>query len=492
MAEANSKPADLEKIVDGLQDLVYVTDPNRKIIYANEAFAKIFKCSRSDLVGRHIPALYVRPEHRELFEDTMRERGGRVVNYFVYVQRPPGKPQDRFYLSVDSNWIDGDESKGIEGTGRDVTGLVDFLGSFFQINSKDVIIFCTPSFASLFGFLGPEEVIGKKVEEFFFEGRSFLKICGEAWNGEEVSHKFRTQSNRGGRLLEITVSPLKQIVGTEMQVVGYQGVLEDITEELNREEELSRKIKERTLELEKALADKKLILDTVVHEMDAPTVAIRGIIDLLIKNIPEGKMSIDRQLRKLRDADQLSQLMFRLQKNVSLAESEEIKGTKDNKICHLERELINRAVYFTASFLRNRGFSLEQVKVHLKGVPPYIKVNDDLFLQVFFNLLGNAVKYSKDDPDKFKIEISSDYSKAGGLKLYFSDWGIGIPQDDTERIFIKGEKGSNTKNYLGKGLGLWVAKRILEAYQCRIWVEHTHDPTTFVISIPGDLLYSQR
>lgn len=614
MHERVSGKPDLDKLVNGLQDLVYVTDPGRRIIYANEAFATIFKLeSPGQVIGKSILDFYVEPAHRKLFERAMRERGGRLVDYYVYVKRATDEP---FFLSVDSNWINGSESMGIEGTGRDVTELVEFLGSFFQTDHEGVLTFCSPMFAQLFGQTGPEKLIGKKVDDVLSESRRFVELCEQAARDCDSQYTITTRASRGPRSvptkrLRMIVSRSTQQVEGSTKLVGYQGTFEDITaseeareeleethrihellmaksqdgiyvvqgdklklvnstfcsiverdekrlldkpyatlihpedrarvheeverklageerppydfmiitgtgrerilrafsghctmrkvdsvygyvrditEELLREEELKRKIEEHTQTLKEALDDKRVLLETVVHEMDAPTVAIAGIVERLVSGISRDTMSIPKQLLKLGDISDLCQLMFMMVRNVSLAEMEEITGSWEVRYLHIEGELIRKAANFMKPLLRNRDLPLDRMAFHLRGAPSFIRVNSDLFLQVFFNLFSNAVKYATYNLDEFKIEISSEYSSSGNLLLHFSDWGIGIPEGESATIFQKRKRGSNLKNSPGMGLGLWVARRILHTYECDIWVESQIKPTTFSMSIPKDLL----
>jgi signal transduction histidine kinase len=257
-------------------------------------------------------------------------------------------------------------------------------------------------------------------------------------------------------------------------------------------ESLNLELENTNRELHESLEYQKSLLDTIVHEIDAPVVAIRGIVERLTLGITKERMDIPKQLLKLRDINELCHLLFVLEKNVLLAESKEVREIKNIKYWDIERELINKAVNFMKPLLRNRDLPLDRIHVHLSRGPVYIKVNGDLFLQVFFNLLSNAIKCAHEDPDLFKIDITSEYSLSSGLILYFSDWGIGIPEGETNIIFEKRQRGSNIVSSPGMGLGLWVAKRILAAYTCDIWVEQKSGPTKFAIKIPNYLLFEKK
>jgi len=97
-----------------------------------------------------------------------------------------------------------------------------------------------------------------------------------------------------------------------------------------------------------------------------------------------------------------------------------------------------------------------------------VQVDETRLIQVFGNLLSNAVKYS---PDGGTITISGR-TKGGEVIICVQDEGPGIPLEDMPRIFNlfyrSNEAARRTK---GAGLGLFLAKAVVEAHGGRIWVD---------------------
>ena len=126
------------------------------------------------------------------------------------------------------------------------------------------------------------------------------------------------------------------------------------------------------------------------------------------------------------------------------------------------------------------GFSIES---ELPDEPIIIKIDKDAISQVLLNLLNNAVKYS--DDDKFiRIKISKNSTCA---LISVTDHGVGIPKDELKKIFDKFYRVSNTrtKETRGSGLGLTLAKHIIEAHGGTIEVDsEVGKGSRFIVRIP--------
>jgi signal transduction histidine kinase len=100
--------------------------------------------------------------------------------------------------------------------------------------------------------------------------------------------------------------------------------------------------------------------------------------------------------------------------------------------------------------------------------------------QVVVNLINNAVKYGAGKP----IEVNVG-TAGGSAFLSVRDEGIGISPDDEERIFGRFERAVSQRHYGGFGLGLWIARQIVEAHHGSIRFERPADAgTRFVVELP--------
>ncbi|HEY6252383.1 MAG TPA: response regulator, partial [Candidatus Angelobacter sp.] len=125
------------------------------------------------------------------------------------------------------------------------------------------------------------------------------------------------------------------------------------------------------------------------------------------------------------------------------------------------------------------------LKAHQKGLElityvepdvPEILIGDPVRLrQIFFNLLGNAVKFT--DQGEIVLHVWAEENAQSGLRLHFSirDTGIGIPEARQTIIFeaFSQADSSTTRKYGGTGLGLTITARLISLMGGHIWVEST-------------------
>ncbi len=95
-----------------------------------------------------------------------------------------------------------------------------------------------------------------------------------------------------------------------------------------------------------------------------------------------------------------------------------------------------------------------------------VAADELLFMHVITNIISNAFKYSKGCPNP-ELSISYESNKA---IIQIRDYGIGIPEDEIEKVFHSFYRASNTVTYQGSGLGLSVAKQFMELHNGKIFL----------------------
>ena len=113
-------------------------------------------------------------------------------------------------------------------------------------------------------------------------------------------------------------------------------------------------------------------------------------------------------------------------------------------------------------------YDTEKLKITI-GETPDLQGDPLMILQIFSNLIGNAVKYSQ-DADEARVHIEG---KASETEICYEvrDNGLGMAQADIPKIFELFNRLSNVSHIEGSGVGLAIVKRIIDKHKGRIWVE---------------------
>lgn len=253
---------------------------------------------------------------------------------------------------------------------------------------------------------------------------------------------------------------------------------------------LFKKLEDKVLELENA--NKKLeialnelktvdrlkdnIISNVTHELKTPLIHALGYLELAIDESD--------QERRREFLNKCNSALNREKKVISdlIDMSYSSKGLLEPVI---EKIDIEKLIQATVEDLKPKA---EAFDVNIG-----ISIKEDLFARgdknqikhALNNLLDNAIKFNKKGG---KIEISACRTN-GYARICFKDTGIGIPSDKLEKIFTKMYQvdSESTRKYGGVGLGLALAKYMIESHSGRIWVESTLGKgSVFCFEIPAE------
>ncbi|MBS1763828.1 MAG: HAMP domain-containing histidine kinase [Bacteroidetes bacterium] len=133
------------------------------------------------------------------------------------------------------------------------------------------------------------------------------------------------------------------------------------------------------------------------------------------------------------------------------------------------------------------GIDKIQIEFKEESIAPFAG-NRKLLALIFNNLISNGIKYRKitGDQSVLKLTVFNDKDKA---ILHIQDNGIGIAPDETDKIFSLFNKDG--KRELGRGMGLFMTKEIIEKLGGKIMVESVLNVgTAFTIEIPNRLSQS--
>jgi len=122
-----------------------------------------------------------------------------------------------------------------------------------------------------------------------------------------------------------------------------------------------------------------------------------------------------------------------------------------------------------------------RIDAELADLPPVISGDPMLLDQVIGNLLSNAVKYA---PGTDRIIVTGRV-RAGMAEIAVTDFGVGIAPDDLPHVFDRFYRAGNAHNFIGTGIGLTLARTIVELHGGTIEVTSSPDKgTTFTVTLP--------
>jgi len=113
---------------------------------------------------------------------------------------------------------------------------------------------------------------------------------------------------------------------------------------------------------------------------------------------------------------------------------------------------------------------------------PVVTADEAQLVSVFQNLIGNAVKFRREETPRVHVSATAH---DGGVEIAVRDNGIGIRGDFEDRVFVIFQRLHGRSEYPGTGIGLALCKRIVERHGGRIWFESAEgEGTTFRFTLP--------
>lgn len=245
---------------------------------------------------------------------------------------------------------------------------------------------------------------------------------------------------------------------------------------IRRDLELSR-ANERLRELDRMKTD---FVTIAAHQLRTPMSGIRWTVSMLL-NGDLGPLTPD-QKSFLEKAYQSTARMISLLNDLLLVDQIESGKMEYAPVPTSALIVCEEVVTELRSLAEMRALNFKCI--HEKSEYPMMLVDPKQIHAVFQNLLENAIKYTKPG-GTVSIEIRED--EPNTLLFVISDTGIGIPKEGQQQLFTRFYRAENAlrEQTDGSGLGLFIAKSIVEKYKGKIWVESVEGKgSTFYVRLP--------
>lgn len=415
---------------------------------------------------------HVVPEDRERAEKSLKEAFH--TGHLMLECQIVASNRERRWIFVEGR-LNGDEPVRLLGTVVDITErrlaeerdrfqalLLDTVGqAVISTDPQGRITYLNRAAESLYGWAGAEAV-GRDILEVMAPQVSRIQatemlLAGEEWSGVFIA------KNRSGSLFPVEIHETP-IIDRDGKVIGIIGVTADITARQQAMAELSRQARELAIAnqlLQVANAELESFSYSVSHDLRAPLRNILGYLQLLTRDaanqFPE---KARRHLQTIGDAAvQMGRLIDGL-----------LEFSRVGKIELLEQRIeLDELVYET---IRSLDIPTSR-KIYWKIAPlPDVVGDPSAIKQVFANLIGNAVKFSRGSNPAI-IEIGRSGEQDGRVILFVRDNGVGFGKQSVDKLFGVFQRLHPSGEFEGTGIGLAIVQRIIARHGGRAWAEAT-------------------
>ncbi|MFA5185256.1 MAG: PAS domain S-box protein [Patescibacteria group bacterium] len=452
--------------------------------YVNPVLAKVFGYKVSDIINKMGPRDFTAISDRAIVEENIRRRIRGEVKTVHYRFNGITRRKKIIRLEVLGSRTVFDGKPAIIGSLFDVTSeeqkdlelkqrteelqriKMAVEGASDEVAILDLsghLLFANAALCRMTGY-SLKEIVGKKPWESWLkteEPLDYEKTLGwiltekKPWVGEYVNHRKNGETYTS----RTTLTPIMDKKGKPIFLVG-------VGMDVSKENEINRM--------------KTEFVSLASHQMRTPLTGIKWIVDLMLSEKSD-KLSF-MQEKMLRDINQMNERLIRLVND--LLDVSRIETGRRFEI-NIQRGDIANTVKNIVTDLKAMAKD-KQIKVEFSRPMPkqlMCSFDESKIHQVLTNLLSNAIDYSRPGS---KVIVGCRQA-AGEIVCSVKDYGIGIPKHQQKRVFEKFFRADNAYAIKtnGSGLGLYIAKTIIEGHGGRIWfVSHLGKGTTFHFSLP--------
>ncbi len=351
--------------------------------------------------------------------------------------------------------------------------------AIFMLDERGYVASWNPGAERITGYRS-DEIIGRHFSIFYppievARGKPERELVIARSEGRVEDEGERLRNDGTLYLANVVISAIRDDRGA---LVGFTKVTRDLTERQQLQGDLLRSALEQA-RAEEAIRERDVFLSIAAHELRTPITAfqlkLEGISKVVEKQLdgsPVGELIRTRVKDALRHADRITDLVERLLDVSRVA----------NRTLDMRYESVDLAA-LVAVAVDDQRENAKHVEVPIR----FHATGDCLgqwdrrrMEQVVLNLVSNAIKYGDGKPVDVVVRGSTD-----DVCISVTDQGIGIAPTDLERIFHPFERAAPVQHFPGLGLGLYIARRIVEAHGGSLRVSSDEaSGTAFTVVVP--------
>jgi PAS domain S-box-containing protein len=495
-----SQPLDAERwlaaIVESSDDAIIGKTLDGIITSWNAGAERIFGYSADEVLGKPVTILIPQDLWHEEAKILERLRKGERIDHFETTRIHKDGSNVAISLTISPIRDSSGAISGISKIARDITEHNQLVArealtraemlaerrfrelienapdAILQVDPKGIIVIANCTAETMFGY-SREELMGLGVDALVPDAaRSKHAARREAFAASGVTRPmgfglslYARRKDGSEFPVEISLSPVHTTTGTNVTAV-----IRDITERMRVEQQVHSLQQSYTAELEVRHKEaerlnqlKSEFIASVSHELRTPLHTIIGFAELLGE---EGGGALnEKQKRFVKHIQADSEHLLGLINDVLDLSRIEAGGLT----LRTEALLLQTEIAEAVNAIRSHASS-KPVTVRANRIPDVSVLADPLRLrQILYNLLSNGVKFTAAGGE---VAVSAIVD-GDAVRIAVSDTGVGIPEEESRRIFDKFYQVGNTTAGVrqGTGLGLTICKQLVELQGGKIWVE---------------------
>jgi signal transduction histidine kinase/CheY-like chemotaxis protein len=278
---------------------------------------------------------------------------------------------------------------------------------------------------------------------------------------------------KDGKIINVS-ERINVVRNEEKKIIKRFGLVLDVTDYVKKIKDLSDKNDELSL----LNSSKDNFISILSHDLRAPFTSILGFSEILLNESGLSENDKVEYLKYIHDSSQNQLQLINYLLDWSRLQTGRLKIQPQR--LHAQSLVYNCVSYLTGQAVR------KNITISVKAQDSfYIDADERLITQVITNLISNAIKFSKEN--EF-IEINCKVYNDDFIEFVVKDYGAGISEQNSEKLFNIGRifTTEGTKGEKGSGLGLALAKQIIEKHRGDIWFYSTEGKgSEFHFTVPA-------
>ena len=446
---------------------IIVWDPELRITRFNRAFERLTGRRAEDVIGQRLELLFPEPTREESLAHIRRTMTGErwdVVE--IPIERVDGGVRTVLWNSATILGADGTTAVATMAQGHDITERKsaeeelretrDYLENLFTYANAPIIVWNPELRITRFN-RAFERLTGRRAEDVI--GQHLELLFPEQTREESLVHIRRTMAGERWEVVEIPIERVdggvRTVLWNSATILGADGTTaiatmaqgHDITER-----------KQAEAERQRSLENLEQFAYVASHDLQEP-----------LRMMASYSQLLERRYKERLDTDASEFIGFivdgavRMQRLINDLLAYSRVGRTDTPPEPIDcNAVLDRVKGALAPSIEETG------AVITSGSLPVVTGSESQLVQLFQNLVGNAIKFHGSEPPRVRVGAVKNH---GEWVFSVEDNGIGIEPQYAERIFQVFQRLHPRGQYPGTGIGLAICKKIVESQGGRIWVE---------------------